>query len=95
MPIAWEALEDAFENNAPEVHSYLHLENGEVIRIVDGIAAGHFPLHPAVPKFRPWVDCVCCEPDGLGLSHQYADWRRKNTHPELADYVDLSGGDRG
>jgi hypothetical protein len=38
VPIAWEALEDAFENNAPEVHSYLHLENGEVIRIVDGIA---------------------------------------------------------
>ncbi|MGF1465687.1 MAG: UPF0158 family protein [Sandaracinaceae bacterium] len=38
VPIAWEALEDAFENNAPEVHSYLHLETGEVIRIVDGIA---------------------------------------------------------
>ncbi len=38
VPVAWEALEDGFENNAPEVHSYLHLENGEVIRIVDGIA---------------------------------------------------------
>ncbi|MEO0326046.1 MAG: UPF0158 family protein [Myxococcota bacterium] len=38
VPIAWEALEDAFENNAPEVHSYLHTESGEVIRIVDGIA---------------------------------------------------------
>ena len=38
VPIAWEALEDAFENNAPEVHSYLHLDTGEVIRIVDGIA---------------------------------------------------------
>lgn len=38
VPVAWEALEDAFENNAPEVHSYLHLDNGEVIRIVDGIA---------------------------------------------------------
>ncbi|HJK94692.1 MAG TPA: UPF0158 family protein [Polyangiaceae bacterium LLY-WYZ-15_(1-7)] len=38
VPISWEALEDAFENNAPEVHSYLHLDNGEVIRIVDGIA---------------------------------------------------------
>jgi hypothetical protein len=38
VPIAWEALEDAFENNAPEVHSYLNLETGEVIRIVDGIA---------------------------------------------------------
>ena len=38
VPVAWEALEDAFENNAPEVHSYMHLENGEVVRIVDGIA---------------------------------------------------------
>ena len=38
VPIAWEALEDAFENNAPEVHSYLHVESGEVIRIVDGVA---------------------------------------------------------
>lgn len=38
VPISWEALQDAFENNAPEVHSYLHLETGEVIRIVDGIA---------------------------------------------------------
>lgn len=38
VPVAWEALEDAFENNAPEVHSYLHLHTGEVIRIVDGIA---------------------------------------------------------
>jgi len=38
VPVAWEALEDAFENNAPEVHSYLQLEAGEVIRIVDGVA---------------------------------------------------------
>ena len=38
VPLAWEALEDAFENNAPEVHSYLNLGTGEVIRIVDGIA---------------------------------------------------------
>src|SRR3954470_11621927 len=38
IPIDWEALEDAFENNAPEVHSYLHLTTGEVLRIVDGVA---------------------------------------------------------
>jgi hypothetical protein len=38
VPVDWEALEDAFENNAPEVHSYLQLDTGEVIRIVDGIA---------------------------------------------------------
>lgn len=38
VPIDWEALEDAFENNAPEVHSYLHVKTGEVLRVVDGIA---------------------------------------------------------
>src|SRR5476651_2102142 len=38
IPVDWEALEDAFENNAPEVHSYLQLGTGEVLRVVDGIA---------------------------------------------------------
>ncbi|MGH7271349.1 MAG: UPF0158 family protein, partial [Polyangiaceae bacterium] len=38
VPVDWEALEDAFENNAPEVHSYLHLTAGEVLRVVDGVA---------------------------------------------------------
>ena len=38
VPVDWEALEDAFENNAPEVHSYLHVKSGEVLRVVDGIA---------------------------------------------------------
>ncbi len=38
LEISWEALEDAFENNAPEVHSYLHLTSGEVLRVVDGVA---------------------------------------------------------
>jgi hypothetical protein len=38
VPVDWESLEDAFENNAPEVHSYLHVPTGDVLRIVDGIA---------------------------------------------------------
>src|SRR6201990_2911306 len=38
IPVDWEALEDAFENNAPEVHSYLHVTTGEVLRVVDGVA---------------------------------------------------------
>src|SRR5262252_10397221 len=38
VPVDWEALEDAFENDAPEVHSYVHLQTGEVLRIVDGVA---------------------------------------------------------
>src|SRR6185295_15455218 len=36
IPIDWEALEDAFENNAPEVHSYLHLVTGDVLRVWTG-----------------------------------------------------------
>src|SRR6201992_2159952 len=38
IPIDWEARESAFENNAPEVHSYLHLVTGDVLRVVDGVA---------------------------------------------------------
>src|SRR3954471_8250621 len=38
LEISWEALEDAFENNAHEGHSYLQLSNGEVLRVVDGVA---------------------------------------------------------
>ncbi len=66
-----------------------------VAMIVDGIATGHFPQHPAVPKFRPWVDCEFCEPDGLGLAHQYADWSRLQDDPELVTYLAVNGGDRG
>src|SRR5258708_27085245 len=57
VPVDWEALEDAFENNAPEVHSYLHLATGEVLRVVDGVAdpqmhvriasdGNYFPIDP-------------------------------------------------
>jgi len=31
-------LEDAFENNAPDVHSYMCIADGDVRRIVDGVA---------------------------------------------------------
>jgi len=38
VPVSWDALEDAFENNAPDVHSYLSLADGGVRRVVDGVA---------------------------------------------------------
>ena len=38
VPVFWEPLEDAFENNAREVHSYLNLDTGAVTRIVDGVS---------------------------------------------------------
>lgn len=36
VPIRWDDLTAAFENNAPDVHSYLNLHTGHVLRIVDG-----------------------------------------------------------
>ena len=36
VALAWEALEDAFENNAPDIHSFLHVGTGDVLRLVDG-----------------------------------------------------------
>lgn len=57
VPIAWEALEDAFENNAPEVHSYLSLDSGDVVRIVDGIAEptthARIAVDPAYMRIDP------------------------------------------
>lgn len=63
--------------------------------IVDCIESGLFPAHPAMPQFRLRVDCHYCEPDGLGLSHQYSDWRRKSTDHELQPYLEIIGGDHG
>ena len=59
--------------------------------IVSGIAAGLFPPHPAPPGWRMFVDCDYCEPDGLGLSHQYADWMRIHDLPELRPYLQVLG----
>ena len=64
-----------------------------VDRIVDGVAAGLFPLHPGPPVWRRFPDCLFCEPDGLGVSHQYADWRRHRDDPVLTPYLDVAGAD--
>lgn len=64
VPIVWEALEDAFENNAPEVHSYLHVSTGEVIRIVDGIADPS--MHARIVK-----DPSCLRVDPVSSREQY------------------------
>jgi len=64
VPVAWEALEDAFENNAPEVHSYLHLMTGEVMRIVDGVA-------DPVTHARIVADPQYCRVDPVSSREQY------------------------
>ena len=38
VPVDWRGLENAVENNAPDVNSYLHLVSGAVLRVVDGVA---------------------------------------------------------
>jgi uncharacterized protein UPF0158 len=35
-PVRWDDLTAAFENNAPDVHSFLNVVTGHVLRIVDG-----------------------------------------------------------
>ncbi len=57
VPIDWEALEDAFENNAPEVHSYLHLGSGEVLRVVDGS-----PILKCTPALPPMAATCASSP---------------------------------
>lgn len=65
----------------------------KIADIVAGIESGLYPAHPATPQFRPWVDCHYCEPDGLGLSHQHSDWRRKSADQDLQPYLEIIGDD--
>ena len=52
IPIDWEALEDAFENNAPEVHSYLHTTTGDVLRVeILSIDCDDFGATEVIPGF--------------------------------------------
>ena len=63
---------------------------GVVERIVDGIGAGLFPQAPAEPGWRMFVDCDFCEPDGLGTSHQFADFTRILADPGVAPWVEVA-----
>ena len=57
--------------------------------IVDGIEAGHFPLHPAEPTWRSWNPCWFCAPDDLGTRQVHRAWERKRLAPELRRYLGL------
>ncbi|MDE0065622.1 MAG: PD-(D/E)XK nuclease family protein [Acidimicrobiaceae bacterium] len=85
-----------FETHGYSITPELEAEGLRMIAdIVDCIESGLFPAHPAPPQYRPWVDCHFCEPDGLGLSHQYSDWLRKSADPELWPYLEINGDDHG
>jgi hypothetical protein len=65
--------------------------SGAVDTIVEGIAAGIFPAHPAEPSSRAsWVDCWYCTPDGLSVADRRREWERKRPAPALAAYVALA-----
>jgi hypothetical protein len=80
--VDWEALEDAFENNAPEVHSYLHVVSGEVLRVVDGLAdpemhariasdSGYLRIEPVSSREQyRWMERFIPMVDDAGLRGQ-------------------------
>lgn len=58
--------------------------------IVEGIAAGMFPAHPANKPAYGYVDCWSCTPDGLSDANVRREWERKRVDPALAKYVSLT-----
>lgn len=63
---------------------------GAIDDIVEGIAAGVFPAHPAEPSSRSgYVECWYCTPDGLSVADRRREWERKRLDPALAGYVGL------
>lgn len=64
---------------------------GVIDDIVEGIAAGVFPAHPAEASSRSGhVDCWYCTPDGLSVADRRREWERKRLDPALAGYVGLA-----
>ncbi|MBA2577738.1 MAG: PD-(D/E)XK nuclease family protein, partial [Euzebyaceae bacterium] len=53
----------------------------------DGITAGHFPMKPPEPGWRPSTECRFCDTDDLGTSDRYRDWERIRTASALRGYV--------
>lgn len=58
--------------------------------IVDGIEHGVFPAHPPERDNPAFVECVYCNPDGLGTSELRAQWVRKRHDPTLETYLALA-----
>ena len=52
--------------------------------IVEGIEAGVFPHHPTASSTDPWVRCVFCDPDGLGVTDLRRQLDRKQSDLGLA-----------
>lgn len=94
VPVDWEALEDAFENNAPSVHSYLHVGTGDVLRVVDGVADPD--MHARIAR-----DSVYMRIDAVNSREQYRWMERfipmvedEELREDLLDAIDGKGAFR-
>jgi len=94
VPIAWEALEDAFENNAPEVHSYLNLETGDVIRIVDGVAEPTTHARIATDAGYMRVEPVSSREQYRWMERFIATVEEPDLHQKLVASIDGKGAFR-
>ena len=94
VPVAWEALEDAFENNAPEVHSYLNLENGDVIRIVDGVAEPAMHTRIASDNDYLLVDPVSSREQYRWMERYIATVEEPELRQKLVSSIDGKGAFR-
>jgi ATP-dependent helicase/nuclease subunit B len=56
--------------------------------IVDGIERGVFPPHPD-DRFKPWVVCPYCDPDGMGVAELRRQWDRERADPTIEPYATL------
>ncbi|MBX3250353.1 MAG: hypothetical protein KF901_24460 [Myxococcales bacterium] len=94
VPVSWEALEDAFENNAPEVHSYLHVDTGEVIRIVDGVADPHLHQRIMSDPFYLRVEPVSSREQYRWMERFIATVDEPELHRRLVQAIDGKGAFR-
>jgi len=94
VPVAWEALEDAFENNAPEVHSYLNLANGDVIRIVDGVAEPQMHTRIASDSDYLLVDPVSSREQYRWMERYIATVEESDLRQKLVSAIDGKGAFR-
>ncbi|MBA3621620.1 MAG: hypothetical protein H0W51_04785, partial [Euzebyales bacterium] len=61
--------------------------------VVDGIAAGTFPMKPPEPGWKLFTECRFCDPDDLGTADRYRDWERIRAAEALRDYVEYIAPD--
>jgi len=94
VPVAWEALEDAFENNAPEVHSYLNLDSGDVIRIVDGVAEPAMHTRIASDNDYLLVDPVSSREQYRWMERYIATVEEPDLRQKLVSSIDGKGAFR-